>query len=971
MPRTCVRAVVLLVPLLCHATALRAQDSGRVAGRVTDPTGLALPGVTITASGPGQAASARSDADGRYVLTLAPGEYRLTYTIAGFEPRLAILVVRPTAVTTHDVRLELASIPQTVQVAAATDSPADRWPILGEFVIPGPEADPLPDEWSAESAALFAPGVTSAGSSGAISMAGAFSYGNLFLVDGLVATENTGGRSRPFFIQSAVQETRVTSGAVPTEYGRFQGGVVNTITRSGGNSLSGSLRIGLTNDQWRALTPYRGDATLNQRVPTWEGVIGGPLVRNRLFYFGAVQRGSTQQQRTLSYTRGHYLYESRQLKVQAKGTWTPATSQTLRVNYFRVETTRKNASTGTVMDATSLYDVDAPEWLAGVDYQTGFGGRTLMEVRYSARRLATRGVGSSTTSLVAGTPIWDRSRSDARFNSPTGCAVCPGSGDERNNSDVSAKVVVAPGTGWLGSHEFLAGVDLFQDTRQTNAYGSGSGYRVRATRSIVTGGHVYPVFLPDRTTWIYWQPVLTTAEGNDLRTYSAFAADTWRPNRFLTLKGGIRFDLNDARDSVGARAVLDAAWSPRVALSWDPTGRGQWILSGAWSRYVTSINSNVADAASPGGRPATFVYDYLGPAVNQQGTSALVDSPAALRVLFDWFLSGAGTGRATRSAPVIPGVNVRMDPELGPLEARELLAGVARQFGRLGSIRVEGVWRQYLSFYAFRRDKTTGQITTAPGVVRDVALVTNATTDVARRYRAVQIVAAWRPSRGVRASAVYTLASLVGNVDGEDANVGPTMVATLDYPEYRGLAWNAPSGPLAVDRRHRLRVWATWSPRVPGWLGSVSVGLVQRLESGLAWSAVGSINPRAYVANPGYATPPTSVSYYFSPRGAYRTDTLDSTDLSLNWSRPLPGAPRGRWFARAVLMNALNRSAVLRVNRTVLTRNDSTALQAFNPFTQTPIRGVHYEYGVDFGKPVSPFAYQPPREFSVSFGVRY
>ena len=62
---------------------------------------------------------------------------------------------------------------------------------------------------------------------------------------------------------------------------------------------------------------------------------------------------------------------------------------------------------------------------------------------------------------------------------------------------------------------------------------------------------------------------------------------------------------------------------------------------------------------------------------------------------------------------------------------------------------------------------------------------------------------------------------------------------------------------------------------------------------------------------------------------------------------------------------------MIRVNRTVLTNTDSTTYQVFNPFTTTPVRGVHYAYGADFGMPISPSDYQPPREFSISFGIRY
>jgi hypothetical protein len=437
------------------------------------------------------------------------------------------------------------------------------------------------------------------------------------------------------------------------------------------------------------------------------------------------------------------------------------------------------------------------------------------------------------------------------------------------------------------------------------------------------------------------------------------------------VRAGVRLDVNDDHDSVGARAVLDTAWSPRIGVAWDPTGRGGWLLSGAWSRYVSAINATVADAASPGGRPATYVYDYLGPSVNANASGPLTSSPDALAVLFNWFLAAPGVGRAPRSAPSIPGVNVRMDPALAPLDTREVMVGVNRQLGAKGSVRVEGIFRRYLNFYATRRDLSTGKVTGPGGGTNDVMLVTNAGSDASRSYSGLHTQVIYRPVSRVQLLAAYTFASTSGNVDGEDAGIGPTMVTLNDYPEYREARWTAPDGRLATDQRHRLRLWATFALKVPPSVGSITPGVIQRVESGTPWSATGYINPSAYVKNPGYATPPTSVAYYFGERGAYRNETVFATDLSVYWSRRLPKAKKGQLFLRGLLVNVFNQGAAIRVNRTVLTRNDSAAYQAFNPFTQTPVLGVHYGYGVDFGKPISPFDYQAPREFSIAFGIRY
>ncbi len=966
--------------LIGFSVLLRAEGPGTVSGRITDPSGLAVANAVVTAvaanqapatpaAAPGRGVTARSDGNGTYVLKVpSAGEYRVAFEFEGFERQTHIITVTSEAATL-DVRLELAAIPQTIRVTQSADDSPERESKPGEVVFPADALERTPIGRGPERAADMAPGVSGRGPTSALVMAGAFSYGNLFLVDGLPANENTRGLSRPFFIQDAVLETRVSTVSVPAEYGRFQGGVVQTITRSGGNTVAGSLRVTVTNDNWRALTPYRGDQTLNRRVPTWEAVLGGPAVKNRLYYFGAALGSQLEQGRTLAYTRGNYTYGDRELKYQLKGTWTPSTSHTFRASYFGVDSSRTNASTGSVMDTASLYDHESPESLAGASYNTVLSSRLLVDAHYSRRWLTYRGSGSRDVTLEGGTPIWDRSRSDARFNSPQGCAVCPGSEDERNNQDLGASLWLSLPSTRTGPHEITAGVDAFQETRRTNAYQSGSSYRVRATRSIIAGDAVYPVFLADRTTWIYWQPILKSAVGNDLRTYSAFASDTWRPSGRLTIKAGVRFDLNDDRDSAGSVAVHDASWSPRLAAAWDPTGRGAWLVNGGWSRYVTSINSNVADAASAAGRPATYVFDYLGPAINASGP-AMTPPHDALRQLFAWFLA-PGTARVPRSAPVIPGVNVQMDAALGPLDAREIALGVSRRLGTRGSARVDGIYRRYLNFYATRRDTTTGKVTSPQGTAYDLALITNATTDASRTYKGLLAQASYRPSAGIQLFGSYTLAWTNGNVDGEDAAVGPTMVMTGDYPEYREIEWSAPSGPLATDQRHKMRLWGTWELPVPRGAGRLSLGLVQRFETGLAWSAAGNINPRAYVVNPGYLTPPTAVPYYFSPRGEYRTETVSATDLSLNWSHRIPGTKKGQAFVRAVLVNVFNRSAAIRVNKTVLTRNDNSAYLAFNPFTETPVQGTHYGFGSDFGQPISPFDYQAPREFSFSLGARF
>ena len=89
--------------------------------------------------------------------------------------------------------------------------------------------------------------------------------------------ENIRGQAFDTAIEDAIQETTVANGGVSAEFGRFSGGVVNIITKSGGNQFSGSFRESLNNDKWRTLTPFETErlATtpeprIDKVVPTYE-----------------------------------------------------------------------------------------------------------------------------------------------------------------------------------------------------------------------------------------------------------------------------------------------------------------------------------------------------------------------------------------------------------------------------------------------------------------------------------------------------------------------------------------------------------------------------------------------------------------------------------------------------------------------------------------------------------------------------
>jgi hypothetical protein len=111
------------------------------------------------------------------------------------------------------------------------------------------------------------------------------------------------------------------------------------------------------------------------------------------------------------------------------------------------------------------------------------------------------------------------------------------------------------------------------------------------------------------------------------------------------------------------------------------------------------------------------------------------------------------------------------------------------------------------------------------------------------------------------------------------------------------------------------------------------------------YGALGWIDSRPFVTNPGVQQPPAAVPYFFTARDAFRTAFRKRLDLSAQFARPIPGLLRGEWFVRGDALNILNGTAPLDPWRdmvVVTALQDPSRLAAFNPFTDQPVEGVHW-----------------------------
>ena len=1028
------RVLMTMVVVACAATVSFGQSTtGTIRGQVTDSQGLGVPGATVTASSPnlqGQRQAVTSE-NGDYVLTGLPsGPYTVAFELSGFERQQRSVTLAPTQDVPLSVQLGLASLSEQVTVlgkaADVLTGTAQVATNLNQAFVAA-----LPTNRDINAYLLLAPSVHGTGPNGAYSIAGSVSFENLFLVNGVTVNETLRGQANDLYIEDAIQETTISTAGISSEYGRFGGGVVNVVTKSGGNEFSGSFRETLYNDKWRTLTPFedaaiaadpaRRELRLNKVVPTHEYTVGGPVLKDRLWFFTAGRIQTQSDGRTLVATNIPYAFQRPTKRFEAKGTYSVANGHRIQSGYTRIidEQINNTFNTAASMDLNSLETRKTPQDLFVVNYSGAVGAHLFVEGLFSKRQFTFKGSGARSTDLIDGTLMVDAARG-LRYWSATFCGVCDT--ESRDNDDVYGKATYFWSTRNRGSHSIVVGGDRFNDIIRANNHQSGSDYRILGTTSIVRGtgadAVIYPQLLPGSTV-IQWNPIPIDSRGSNFTTYAAFVNDSWRINLKMTANVGLRWDKNRGRDQQGNLVANDSALSPRLGVIIDPRGDGRWSVTGSFAQYVPALNSSIGDSASSAGNAQDLRFMYRGPAINPDPSAAnLTATPAAIRQVFDWYFENGGPSLPFQRQPSIPGVSPRIGDNLTSPNVLEYASGVSRTFGSRATLRADVVYRNYRNFYVERMDLSTGRVANALGDEFDLSLFENDTEGVLeRRYAGLTGQATYRFKAGTDVGITYTASRAWGNFNGETVAGGPTAPDVLTYPEYRQASWNYPDGSLQIDQRHRARFWLNYGvPKVEG----LTISLLQSLESGVPFGPnnitntnnANGVDASAFVDNPGYLTPPdgTVLYYHFaadcanvpaSPaylregcvngaqRDAFRLEGQVRTDLAFNYGRRVSvGSRRPEFFVQAHIVNLFDQSQICgcggtvfenggtvrqtRVDQTVRTAVTSAAtFQSFDPFTTTPVQGVHWNYGPRFGQPLNRLAYTTPRQFRMTFGVRF
>ncbi len=592
MRRSFVGLIAVAWCAMASADTAYAQETinqGTISGRVLDTQGAAVPGavVSVRQTQTNVAVSATTDSTGRFRFPyLKIGQYELRVKLQGFKETARTLTVSAGSAFDISITLEVAGIDTDVTVVA--DIPVletARSQIAG--TVPHAEVQSLPmNGRNFLDLALLVPGVsptntnstqlfaeTSAVPGQGLSIASQRNLSNSFIVDGVSANDDAAGLSGITFGVDAVEQFQVVTGGGQAELGRALGGYVNVVTKSGTNALHGSVYGFFRNDAFNGENALTG-RTLPMDQEQFGFSLGGPVRRNRTFYFTNVERKVLDQTGVVAITPENVAIINTKLN---------------QVAYPGMAVT------------TGIYPnpVHSSNVLGKIDHQ--FSGADQLSVRYALYDVVSdnaRGVGnlnapSASSGLdnidqsIAISNVWTISSDTVN---ETRVQVSHGDLKAYSTDQVGPQVAISgvasfgtlSSSPWrrentlfqavsnvshrAGAHALRAGVDfLFNDDTITFPRTFRGSYTFSSLANFMTGN--YSGFAQT-----FGDPAINQGNPN----VGLYAQDEWRVSSRLTLNGGVRYDLQFV-DTINTDTNNV---SPRAGFVWAPTASEKLLIRG-------------------------------------------------------------------------------------------------------------------------------------------------------------------------------------------------------------------------------------------------------------------------------------------------------------------------------------------------------------------------------------------------------
>ena len=913
------RIFAALMAVLLVSWPVAAQElRGSIEGTIKDASGAVLPGVTVeakTASAP--ALSTTSDAQGNYRFpSVPPGTYEVSATLASFAPKkLGDVAVGLGQIKKVDFQLGLANVAETVQVTA--DSPlVDVKQNARQVNIRGEQIDLLPKGRDFTTLVTQAPGANMESKLGGLSIDGASAGENRYIIDGIETTNLQNGLSGKSLIVDFVDEVQVKSSGYTAEFGGATGGVINALTKSGtndwhgsalfnveGSSLNGSsrpsLRQRLTNAREAEYVTYPEDD--NTRVEPGFA-IGGPIVSNRAWFYGAYQPALTNTTRNVdaaSASNPSANAASVDQKVQTQFFVANQTAQLGRKLRTRVAVNNSWTKTDGLLPALTGSDPvgtnyskiskqpnftvsGQADWEVSSNFLVGIRGGYYNSDRHDENvTTSPRYIFNASTNIgLAGVPA-DLQRVSG-FTSFPSLAFNGTTRDQQTRRNFEAAGTLYARA--AGEHQFKFGLQL--DRLGNNVLTGEQANRVNLNWDVDLPSGVPRTrgqfgYYSVRSNGVDPKKGFVT-EGNIHTTnIGLFFQDSWTIQNRLTINAGIRterervptFTSGADIPEFGIEFGFKDKFAPRIGGAYDLRGDGRTKIFGNWGVFYDIFKLELPRGSFGGDKWLEYYYT--------------LDTP-------NWtnLVDGANC------PPACPGTLIRgpidfrhpsfgedaIEPDLKPMRQQEASAGVEHQLSNFIALTARYVHKQVdraIEDTGFLLpDGSEGYVIANPGEGITELAFTNPRVNLPkakRDYDAVELRFEKRLANRWYLNAGYTWSRLYGNYSGltqsdENGRTSPNVGRLFDYPAMMFDQHGQPVfGLLATDRKNQFKTQFIYQ-----FPFGTSVSVNQYIASGLPVS-------REIGIFPGSNYP----LQYLGRNSDGRTDTFLQTDLYLQHEVPL------------------------------------------------------------------------------------
>ena len=840
---------VLIAGCFCPPAYGQSRTTCAIAGVVDDGEN-SLPGATVQIWSPvliGRSRTATTDEQGRFRFPeLPPGRYDMTVSLAGYEP-VTMKNFQVTVGMTAEIPVEmrLYAGEQTV-VVEGEGKLIDPTTSAMPTVLPQDYLKNMPTDRDTSHILDLAPGINLESAYG-----GGEESGNSYEVDGVDISDPQAGAPWSFLNYSLIDQVELVGLGAPAEYGQFTGVVFNTVTKSGTNEFSGESEFYYTGGGLSAESPDPTLAAAIDKEVEGNFQFGGPIRKDKLWYFAAVQYLTNRQ------SEGGPIETEKDPRAFFKLTYAPIKTGTLEgwIEWDHTKITGRDGDAFTPLEATT--GEDNPEIVGNVSWKSLLSQNSVLSIAWGGYS-GHHHFNPQNGFLIPGHV--DASTGFASVNAAQFGLV------ERSRSQINASLSQHV-TGLIsGYHDFKIGTEIeYSKTHDRYGYPGGAFF------SDNEGPEEDPSTGEDDLFTLKFTGGGYSAHGTGERV-SLFAQDSWRIAPQLTINPGVRLDINRGKVSNGDTVFKTTGLAPRIGIAWDPGEDGHTIFRAHYGRYYEALYA------------AYFYY---------------MDPGAFLPLTVERIFNTSGY---TETVSSNPGQQYAMDPNIKQPRLDQDVVGVDQQLAlgivfsaaavyRKNSDLIETVSRDGIFVPVPGIVPGTGQHVTLydylnPGT--DVLLYTNP-KGLNRTYKGIILTATRHMSHNWQLMASYVYSRTRGNIDNlgfDEKGIGGNT------PFFDGHFLDTPNslvnaqGRLTHDQTHQVKLQGTYViPRL-----NVSFSANYTYYSGDAWTprndclltddGNGVIGDGIYDC---HEFPQGPVVYFAEQRGSRRLPSQKQIDLRAEW----------------------------------------------------------------------------------------